>query len=292
MAQLFPTNERSFLLLRLASNCVHVAVPSSLWNTWRLCFLRIVVARHERDIYTRRRVQTMVRELRTFLYDDRSFILRCNYVPVVFNAPRTARCSSRRARFRLGHDLFVTHHVKQAKYACVCWPRAFCQWTRCNKSRTWSSLYSPTIDYYAHLPSERVRKKKNFCPWRNARRETKALGSSFRKTPSKERRRYAIPRERCHFLRNASPSFLGRQPGNDPYEMVLRAGTEQYTSCATGKAVGIKSAASWLHQVRQRTNIHRYFVLTRLYEQSAGAAPRKLFVPQTHLAPFREILLE
>lgn len=44
--------------------------------------------------------------------------------------------------------------------------------------------------------------------------------------------------------------------------------------------------------VRQRTNIYRYFVLTRLYEQSAGAAQRKLFVPQTHLAPFREILLE
>lgn len=44
--------------------------------------------------------------------------------------------------------------------------------------------------------------------------------------------------------------------------------------------------------VRQRTNIHRYFVLTRLYEQSAGAAQRKLFVPQTHLAPFREILLK
>lgn len=51
MAQLFPTNERSFLLPRLTSNCVHVAVPSSrLEHSARLCSLRIVVACHERDI--------------------------------------------------------------------------------------------------------------------------------------------------------------------------------------------------------------------------------------------------
>lgn len=56
---------------------------------------------------------------------------------------------------------------------------------------------------------------------------------------------------------------------------VLRAGTEQYI-LRIGTAVGIKSAASWLQRVRQRTNIHRYFVLTRLYEQSAGAASRKI----------------
>jgi len=104
-----------FTTMALASNCVHVAVPSSHWNTWRLCFLRIVVARHERDIYTRRRVQMTVRELCTFLYDHRSFILRCNYVLVVFNAPHGIFLP-RRSRFGLRHDLIVTHEVKQAKY--------------------------------------------------------------------------------------------------------------------------------------------------------------------------------
>ena len=41
-------------------------------------------------------------------------------------------------------------------------------------------------------------------------------------------------------------------------------------------------------------SIHRYTLraYTTFYEQSAALFPRKLFVPQTHLAPFREILLE
>lgn len=53
--------------------------------------------------------------------------------------------------------------------------------------------------------------------------------------------------------------------------MTHRVGTI-YTVVCIGAAVRIKSAAaSWLHRVRQRANIHRYFVLTWLYEQSAGA---------------------
>lgn len=77
------------------------------------------------------------------------------------------------------------------------------------------------------------------------RDETKASELSFHKMQLQDLHRYTIPREViCRFLRNASPSFLGRQPRNDLYEIVLRAGTEQYTSMCTGKTVGIKSAAS------------------------------------------------
>lgn len=49
-----------------------------------------------------------------FLYDGRSFILRCSYVPVVFTAP-LGIFPSDGARFRLERDLFVTHDVKQGQ---------------------------------------------------------------------------------------------------------------------------------------------------------------------------------
>jgi hypothetical protein len=110
-----------------------------------------------------------------------------------------------------------------------------------------SSLYSPTVDYYAHLPfgasnkKRKKKRKKNYLSLKERATRNKSIGTVFsqnaiKRTPAI----HSVPRERCRFLRNASPSFLGRQPGNDPYEMVLRAGTEQYTSCAPVRPWGSK----------------------------------------------------
>lgn len=85
------------------------------WNTRRVyaSFGLLSLITNEIYAYT----QTTMRE-RCILYDGRSFILRCNYVPVVFNAPLGIFLSEC-ARFRLERDLFVTHDVKQAKYMCM-----------------------------------------------------------------------------------------------------------------------------------------------------------------------------
>lgn len=284
MAQLFPTNERSFLLPWLASNCVQVAIPSSHWNTRRLCFLRIVVAHHGRDVFTRRVLTA--RELRTFL----SFILRCNYTCGRSFLIRRALLS-RRARFRLGYDLFVTHDIKPGQV------RARYVSRRDAIDLEWPF---PTIDYCACSSVGTDNKKKG-----GERREKSCVPEEARETKG------IVVVFRCH-RKAGDTRFRERQYGGFckmPHRVsstvsqetlrtiredgLTRRGRTIHIVC-TGEAVGIKSAASWLHRLRQRTNIHRYFVLTRLYEQSAGAAPRrgKLFVPQTHLAPFREILLE
>lgn len=89
-----------------------------------------------------------VRELYTFLYDDRSFILRCNYVPVVFNAPH-GTLLPRRTRFGLGHDLIVTYEVKQAKYVInIGRAHRISRRDVINLKRDHRLIYSLTIDYY------------------------------------------------------------------------------------------------------------------------------------------------
>lgn len=185
-------------------------------------------------------------------------------------------------------------------YACTAWSRALRQSGQdaINLERP-VILVVPIVDLRLLLVGavEKKKKKKKktrivSLKDRAKQKRARIVFSNALERPERERDA-SVPREVvCRFLRNASPSFLDRQPGNDPYGMVLRAGAEQYTSCAPVRPWGSKVQRRDYIGVRQRTNIHRYFVLTRLYEQSAGAAPRKLFVPQTHLAPFREILLE
>lgn len=155
--------------------------------------------------------------------------------------------------------------------------------TRCNKSRN-GRHFSPTINYYTWF-SDQV-EKKIVSLKENKRRETKAPAYSLFECPRKDRR-YTVPRDRSWQL---FAKRLAELPRPSARKRSVQDGLTHrdrtiHVVCA-GKAVGIKSAASWLHRVRQRTNIHRYFVLTRLYEQSADAAPRKLFVPQN---PFSSI---
>lgn len=124
-----------------------------------------------------------------------------------------------------GYDPFVAHKTDQVRVRILA---ALCQWTRCNKFQT--AVLVPT-SIYVCSSSKQVKKK------RYERRNARITGIVF----SNVLERYTVPREVvCHFLRNTSSSFPDRQPGNDPYEMVLRAGTEQYTSCAPVRPWGSK----------------------------------------------------
>lgn len=67
--------------------------------------------------------ETIVRGSCIFLYDGRSFILRCNYVPVVFNASLgifLSECS----RFRIERDLSRHAWRENRPSTCACIGRA------------------------------------------------------------------------------------------------------------------------------------------------------------------------
>lgn len=95
-------------LIASTSRCHHRA-----WNIRRVYAPFGLLSLVTNEIYAC--TQMTMRESCIFLYDGRSFILRCNYVPIVFNTSLGIFLSEC-ARFRLERDLSVTHDVKQAKY--------------------------------------------------------------------------------------------------------------------------------------------------------------------------------
>lgn len=140
MAQLFPTKERSFLLPRLTSNCVHVvAVSSSRPGTFGAFMLPSDCCRSSRRCiraYTQMTVKEGAASFFTTvapLYYDvttcRSFLMRRSVYCSVRDFDSNVTFSSRMTWKRPS--------TCECIYVCVYdQPRASYQRTRCNKSRT------------------------------------------------------------------------------------------------------------------------------------------------------------
>jgi hypothetical protein len=113
MAQLFPTNKRSFLLPRLTSNCVHVAVPSSCSSARRLC-LPLDCCRSSRAKYTRQRNKRDAEGVASSFMTTARLYYRLYYASVVFNTPRHVRFRSERG--------LSSRIAENRPSTCVCLP--------------------------------------------------------------------------------------------------------------------------------------------------------------------------
>lgn len=210
MAQLFPRNERSFLLPRLTSNCVHVAVSSSrLEYSACLCFLRIVVPHHERDIrvYTNdgegggdASSFTMVARLYYDVTTCRSFLMRRS---VYFS--RSARDFDSNVTF----SSRITWN-RPSTCACICIrSRASYQKTRCHENPGRSSFYGLIINYYT-CSAVSVCKKLHVLKNIHSLCEKK-ICRTRREIIRQRRNIYDVQRiieKSATFLRNVTPKFF------------------------------------------------------------------------------------